>query len=202
MSSANGDPGPAAVLRSARRLGSTGRVRESQGRNVVRPARRPTARTSRATLCGGGWANDRGRGGSQHVPWPTASARTSGRLAAAAKCSMRSLLDVGPNVCAEPSRWPLPDRFGARALHVDREGATCARRERHWVSGCQSAALALKAAGASTVTVVCFGRWLNAEYSEEHRSLIEFAEGALQCFELPCHGRQWVSVADARVAIC
>lgn len=87
----------------------------------------------------------------------------------------RILLDVGPDIAAEPQRWPLPDRFVVPPTWV----STVAGRhvlvvDDTWVSGdkAQSAALALKAAGARVVTIICIARWLSWQYSAEHQALI------------------------------
>lgn len=89
--------------------------------------------------------------------------------------AQRVLLALGPGYAAEPTRSARTDRFvvgpefvplvvGQHVLVVDDT----------WVSGgkAQSAALALKAAGAGAVTIVCIGRWLSYRW-EGHRPLIE-----------------------------
>lgn len=86
------------------------------------------------------------------------------------------LLDNGPDISAEPKRWPLPTRFevndtwrkkvtGKHVLVVDDT----------WVSGAksQSAAIALKDAGATAITILCVARWLSQNYGEDHRLMIK-----------------------------
>jgi hypothetical protein len=103
----------------------------------------------------------------------------------------RMLLDVGPSMEAEPRRSPLPGRFlvtdqwrpavqGRHVLVVDDT----------WVSGCksQSAAIALKLAGARAVTIVCIARWLNPNYSVEHEQLIKAATAPYDALRCPVTG--------------
>lgn len=84
-------------------------------------------------------------------------------------------LAIGPGFDAPPSRVPRPDRFTVpdtfRSLVV---GQHVLVAEDTWVSGdkAQSAALALKAAGATCVTVLCVTRWLRYDWPD-HRQLIE-----------------------------
>lgn len=86
------------------------------------------------------------------------------------------LLDNGSDISADPKRWPLPTRFhvadkwrpkiaGKHVLVVDDT----------WVSGgkSQSAAITLKDAGASTVTIMCVARWLSQDYNEDHQKMIK-----------------------------
>lgn len=102
----------------------------------------------------------------------------------------RILLGIGPGFAAEPDRWPRPDRFvvppkfapvvaGQHVLVVDDT----------WVSGgkAQSAALALKAAGASAVTIICIGRWLSFRWAE-HRPLIENLTEPYDAVQCPVTG--------------
>ena len=44
-----------------------------------------------------------------------------------------------------------------------------------WVSGgkSQSAAIALKDAGADAVTILCVARWLSYDYDDDHRRMIK-----------------------------
>lgn len=89
---------------------------------------------------------------------------------------VKVLLDNGPDVSADPKRWPLPTRFEVAdkwrpmiaAKHVLVVDDT-------WVSGCksQSAAITLKDAGASTVTILCVARWLSQTYNEDHQEMIK-----------------------------
>ncbi|MGH4008022.1 MAG: hypothetical protein ACRDTH_07660, partial [Pseudonocardiaceae bacterium] len=104
----------------------------------------------------------------------------------------RILLALGPGFGAEPDRWPRPDRFvvpsefmpviaGRHVLVVDDS----------WVSGgkSQSAALALKVAGAAAVTIVCIGRWLNYRWYE-HRPLIKRLIEPYDALRCPVTGGQ------------
>jgi phosphoribosylpyrophosphate synthetase len=101
------------------------------------------------------------------------------------------LLDLGPDIAAEPKRWPLPHRFviskqfapkvaGRHVLVVDDT----------WVSGDkpQSVALALKAAGARAVTIVCIARWLNWTYNEQHQRLISRLKAPYDARQCPVTG--------------
>jgi len=101
------------------------------------------------------------------------------------------LLDIGPDIAAEPRRYPLPGRF------VVADTWKSQVQDRHvlvvddtWVSGDkgQSAALALKAAGARAVTVICVARWLNWEYSEDHRRLIQAQTAPYDALRCPVTG--------------
>ncbi|HYQ68602.1 hypothetical protein [Actinophytocola sp.] len=58
-----------------------------------------------------------------------------------------------------------------------------------WVSGdkAQSAALALKAAGATRVTVLCVTRWLRYDW-EDHRALIETLDEPYDAARCPVTG--------------
>lgn len=87
----------------------------------------------------------------------------------------RVALAIGPGHDEPPSRAPRPDRFVVPASY--RPAIT----NRHvlvvddtWVSGnkSQSAALALKDAGAARVTILCVARWLRYDWTD-HRQLIE-----------------------------
>jgi phosphoribosylpyrophosphate synthetase len=54
----------------------------------------------------------------------------------------------------------------------------------------QSAALALKAAGARAVTLVCVARWLSANNSIEHEQLIKTAAAPYDALLCPVTGGQ------------
>ena len=103
----------------------------------------------------------------------------------------RVLLDLGPDFANESTRWPMPARFTVPPQFVDPIA------DRHvlvvddtWVSGgkSQSAALALKAAGARAVTIICVARWLNWTYSDEHRRLITSLTAPYDARQCPVTG--------------
>jgi hypothetical protein len=84
-------------------------------------------------------------------------------------------LAIGPGFDAPPCRVPRSDRFTVPDWHLPQVA------DRHvlvvedtWVSGdkAQSAAIALKAAGAARVTILCVTRWLRYDWTD-HRRLIE-----------------------------
>jgi phosphoribosylpyrophosphate synthetase len=87
----------------------------------------------------------------------------------------RILLATGPSNHAD-KRLALADRFAVsdeyrryvRGRHVLVIDDT-------WVTGgsAQSAALTLKAAGASAVTILCVARWLNHTFTAEHAAIVE-----------------------------
>jgi hypothetical protein len=83
-------------------------------------------------------------------------------------------LALGPGIDAPRASGPRPDRFVVPAEYlstvVDRHVLVV---EDTWVSGnkAQSAALALKAAGARCVTILCVTRWLRHDW-DDHRELI------------------------------
>jgi hypothetical protein len=85
------------------------------------------------------------------------------------------LLDIGPEYAEEPSRVPRCRRFVLDEQHA---AAVAGRHvlvvDDTWVSGdkSQSAALALKRAGASAVTVLCAARWLRNDW-EDHQAFIQ-----------------------------
>lgn len=97
----------------------------------------------------------------------------------------RILLDPGPSIGAErhvlvpdrfvvrPESWPLV--AGKHVLVIDDT----------WVSGAkaQAAALALRAAGAWAVTVICVGRWLSWNWTEQQQLIKNLSApyDALQC---------------------
>jgi methyl coenzyme M reductase subunit C len=87
----------------------------------------------------------------------------------------RILLGIGPGFAAEPSRVPRTDRFVVPPQYVSQiAGRHVLVVDDTWVSGdkAQSASLALKAAGAAAVTVICIGRWLRYDWPD-HRQLME-----------------------------
>ena len=98
------------------------------------------------------------------------------RVAPSASNVDKILLDNGPDISADPIRWPMATRFeiadkwqkkiaGKHVLVVDDT----------WVSGgkSQSAAIALKDAGAAAVTILCVARWLSQTYGDDHRLMIK-----------------------------
>ncbi len=104
--------------------------------------------------------------------------------------AQRVVLNLGPGFAAEPTRSPRADRFyvapeflpiiaGRHVLVVDDT----------WVSGgkVQSAALALKAAGAAVVTIVCVARWLSYRW-DEHRPLINSLRDPYDALRCPVTG--------------
>jgi hypothetical protein len=103
------------------------------------------------------------------------------------------LLDIGPDITAEPHRFPLPDRFMvAEKWRSHVQGRHVLVVDDTWVSGDkgQSAALTLKAAGARAVTLVCVARWLSASYSIEHEQLIRTASAPYDALLCPVTGGQ------------
>lgn len=84
-------------------------------------------------------------------------------------------LVIGPGFETPPTRTPRPDRFTVPDRHLpDVVGKHVLVVEDTWVSGdkAQSAALALKAAGAFCVTVLSVTRWLRYDWPD-HREFIE-----------------------------
>ncbi|WP_232668836.1 phosphoribosyltransferase [Pseudonocardia sp. TRM90224] len=77
------------------------------------------------------------------------------------------LLDLGSNIGAPRGDGPLPDRFAVAEEWRSRvEGRHVLVVDDTWVSGCksQSAAITLKAAGATRVTILSAARWLDRQY--------------------------------------
>lgn len=83
------------------------------------------------------------------------------------------LLGIGPGYHAEPHRFPRLDRFAVPATPAI-AGCHVLVVDDTWVSGdkSQSAALALKAAGAARVTIFSAARWLRCDWPD-HRQLID-----------------------------
>lgn len=84
-------------------------------------------------------------------------------------------LAIGPGFDKPPTRAPRPDRFTVPEEylpHVVNQHVLVV--EDTWVSGdrAQSAALALKGAGAMCVTILCVTRWLRYDWPD-HRELID-----------------------------
>jgi hypothetical protein len=83
-------------------------------------------------------------------------------------------LAIGPGFESPPCRVPRPDRFAVPDEYLRHVvGQHVLVVEDTWVSGdkAQSAALALKAAGATCVTILCVTRWLRYDWPD-HRQLI------------------------------
>ena len=83
-------------------------------------------------------------------------------------------LGIGSGFAADPDREPRDDRF----LVAEQDRAVVDGRhvlvvEDTWVVGgkSQSAAVAIKQAGAARVTVLCAARWLRSDW-DDHRALI------------------------------
>ncbi|HVL83044.1 MAG TPA: phosphoribosyltransferase [Pseudonocardia sp.] len=101
----------------------------------------------------------------------------------------RILLDIGPGIHDE-ARGPRPDRFVVPPEYVPViRGQHVLAVDDTWVSGgkAQSAALALKVAGAARVTIVCIGRWLSYRW-DEHRALIESLTDPYDAMRCPVTG--------------
>ncbi|MGB3443566.1 MAG: phosphoribosyltransferase [Actinophytocola sp.] len=99
-------------------------------------------------------------------------------------------LQVGPGHTEPPARAPRADRFvvpvSFRPLVAGRHVLVI---DDTWVSGAkaQSAALALKDAGAARVTILCVTRWLRYDWPD-HRRLIETLEGPYDALRCPVTG--------------
>lgn len=123
-------------------------------------------------------------------PGPTHPAVALARSVAGYHLKDRLLLTVGPEIGAPPTRRPMSTRFvvdpGSRPVVEDRHVLVV---DDTWVSGgkAQSAALALKAAGARAVTVLCVGRWLDWRWAE-HKALIQRLDQRYDAFRCPCPG--------------
>jgi phosphoribosylpyrophosphate synthetase len=86
------------------------------------------------------------------------------------------LLDIGPDISTEPARWPMVSRFDvANKWRKKITGKHVLVVDDTWVSGgkSQSAAIALKSAGAGAVTILCVARWLSHNYDDHHRRMIK-----------------------------
>lgn len=84
----------------------------------------------------------------------------------------RILLEPGSGYDTTPLRAPRLDRFQvAHPYRVAVQGRHVMVVDDTWVSGDkgQSAALALKAAGALKVTVLCVARWLRDDWPDHHQ---------------------------------
>lgn len=85
------------------------------------------------------------------------------------------VLDIGPGLDSPPARTPRRDRFVVPAeFRMRVAGRHVLVVDDTWVSGnkSQSAALALKEAGAVRVTIYCVSRWLRYDW-DDHRRLID-----------------------------
>jgi hypothetical protein len=121
--------------------------------------------------------------------WPTAvtfvpSTRAQGAAHPAAQLARQVVshgqplqrvgLELGPSA-ADRRRALLADRFVVPDRWRDRVvGNHVLVVDDAWISGAkaQSAAVALKAAGAHRVTILCIGRWLRHDWAD-HRTFIE-----------------------------
>lgn len=99
-------------------------------------------------------------------------------------------LKVGPGLGEPPARAPRPDRFVVPTVYQP------VISDRHvlvvddtWVSGTksQSAAIALKDAGAARVTILCVTRWLRYDW-DDHRQLIETLDEPYDAMRCPVTG--------------
>ena len=104
----------------------------------------------------------------------------------------RVLLGLGPGYAAEPLRVPKPDRFVVPTEFVPRvDGRHVLVIDDTWVSGdkSQSAALALRSAGAEQVTILCVARWLRYDWAD-HRQLINDLREPYNAATCPVTGNQ------------
>ncbi|MBL8928275.1 MAG: hypothetical protein JNM77_18920 [Pseudonocardia sp.] len=101
------------------------------------------------------------------------------------------LLDLGPDISSGPARYPLPHRFVVPEEYAPKvAGQHVLVVDDTWVSGDkpQSAALALRAAGARTVTLLLVARWLNWNYNEQHKKLISSLKEPYDARQCPVTG--------------
>ena len=99
----------------------------------------------------------------------------------------RVLLDLGPDILTGPQRHPLPHRFAVSDRFLPKvAGRHVLLVDDTWVSGDkpQSAALALRAAGARTVTILCIARWLR-DLQRRAQAAHQQLEGAVQRSTVP-----------------
>lgn len=104
--------------------------------------------------------------------------------------ALRFLLDLGPSIGVDRGQGPLPDRFVlAEPWRAPVRGRHVLVVDDTWVSGrnSQSAAIALKDAGASAVTIVCVARWLDRAYGG-HAELIDSQTGLYDALRCPVTG--------------
>lgn len=99
-------------------------------------------------------------------------------------------LGTGRGITEPPARAPRQDRFSVPGRYrplVD--GRHVLVVDDTWVSGdkAQSAALALKDAGAARVTVLCVTRWLRHDWPD-HRRLIETLDEPYDALRCPVTG--------------
>jgi hypothetical protein len=98
----------------------------------------------------------------------------------------RTVLEIGRCYAAEPRRVPRSDRFAVQAAS---RSVVMGRHvlvvDDTWVSGtkAQSAALALKAAGAAQVTILCVARWLRNDWPDHQEFINSLREpyDAMRC---------------------
>ena len=120
-------------------------------------------------------------------PWDAVtfipSARLPGREHPAAELArqvmprvteQRFLLSIGPGF-SDPARTVRRDRFFVAEQYAHKvDGHRVLLIDDTWTSGskAQSAALALRSAGALSVTVLCVGRWMHDDWPE-HRAILD-----------------------------
>ncbi len=100
------------------------------------------------------------------------------------------LLGIGPQI-AESGRFPLPGRFTiSDAQRPNVEDRHVLVVDDTWVSGdkSQSAALALRGAGARAVTILCVARWLSWTYNVDHERLIKASTAPYDALLCPVTG--------------
>jgi hypothetical protein len=104
--------------------------------------------------------------------------------------ALKLRLHIGSGFDAEPDHEPQEDRF----LVASEDRPTVIGKhvliiEDTWVVGgkSQSAAIALKQAGAARVTILCVARWLRDDWSD-HRELIHRAAGSYDAWRCPVSG--------------
>lgn len=90
----------------------------------------------------------------------------------------RFLIECGPRL-QEEGRTVLADRFVVASGQAERiRGKSVLLVDDTWTSGCkaQSAALAVRTAGAAKVTVLCVARWCRHDWPDHRRLLDRFSE--------------------------
>jgi hypothetical protein len=103
--------------------------------------------------------------------------------------TQRLVLHPGPGFHG-PDHVVLPDRFMVPTEYQDRvRGKHVLVVDDTWVSGgkMQSAAVALKGAGARRVTALCVTRWTRWDW-EEHRTVLGLLDTPYDPLQCPVHG--------------
>ncbi len=114
-------------------------------------------------------------------------------VATEAEIASRFLLTVNPEASA--NREVVPDRFSVAPEYLDRvEGSNVLIVDDTWATGAkaQSAAIAAKAAGAASVTVLCVARWLRWDWPD-HAALLKTCTQLYDAFICPVSGEQCVT---------